>query len=193
MLIILRVDHLLPSAPKLSQHKLKSKMELSFFQDSFSYHLPRLNETCTDLDLGEICSTNCENNLLACLGDCNAGDAACERICIREGFDCIDRCPCHADCILGCENCPADVCSICAFPEENEDHLKCFAELENELFQCIQNCGGSSSCVTLCTVQYSQNILNCPCEEGCPDGCPCPNYQCSKLTSVLIINLDQGS
>ena len=176
-------------------------MDLSIFdnfsRDSFSIHSQRLNETCTDIDLGEVCSTSCEDILLTCLDNCDWGDVSCERVCVRDGFDCIDGCPCHADCILGCQDCTADICNACAVPEENDDHVKCFAELEQELFKCIQNCGGNSSCVTLCSVQYSQDILNCPCEEGCPDGCPCPNFNCGDSesepdgNSVLIMHYNR--
>ncbi|CAG5108397.1 Oidioi.mRNA.OKI2018_I69.chr1.g3776.t1.cds [Oikopleura dioica] len=174
-------------------------MNLSIFdhfsRESLSFASERKNETCTDLDLGEICSGECESSLLSCLSNCSSNDASCESGCVREGFDCIDGCPCHTDCILGCENCSADICNACAFPEENEDHVKCLAEFERELIECIQNCGGNSSCVSLCTVQYSQDILNCPCEEGCPDGCPCPNFDCGdnaeEANSVLIMHYSQ--
>ena len=33
----------------------------------------------------------------------------------------------------------------------------------------------------------SQNVDNCPCNEGCPNGCPCPVYQCPS-SSVLILH-----
>ncbi|CAG5109592.1 Oidioi.mRNA.OKI2018_I69.chr2.g4112.t1.cds [Oikopleura dioica] len=169
----------------------------NFARESFFHQLPKLNETCTDLDLGEICSTSCGNDLLACLGNCQNGDALCENSCVREGFDCIDGCPCHIDCPAGCQDCPADICNICAFPEENEEHIKCLADLEQELMECIGNCGGNSSCLTLCTVEYSQNILDCPCEENCPNGCPCPHYECEdpeaeELNSVLIMHGESG-
>jgi len=44
---------------------------------------------------------------------------------------------------------------------------------------------------------YSKNndkyLLDCPCHENCPDGCPCPNYECKGAASILVINSASSS
>ena len=57
----------------------------------------------------------------------------------------------------------------------------------------LQICSTKSKCNT----DFLENFENCPCESGCPNGCPCPNYDCpsvnptippQQLTSVLILD-----
>ena len=31
---------------------------------------------------------------------------------------------------------------------------------------------------------YQNENLNCPCKSNCPDGCPCPNYECGSTTTT---------
>ena len=117
--------------------------------------ISRLNETCTDLDLGEICTTNCADATSNCLSNCLSGDASCENICIREGFACIDGCPCHIDCPGGCEGCSNDICNACLEPESYEDHVKCLEDYEKVLFDCFQDCAGNTLCINQCTLEFS--------------------------------------
>ena len=30
----------------------------------------------------------------------------------------------------------------------------------------------------MCSREYDENKTVCPCQAGCPNGCPCPDYQC---------------
>ena len=56
-----------------------------------------------------------------------------------------------------------------------------------------------------CTRVYNEQLAHCPCHENCPNGCPCPSYECDvistttatttttsntdmKKTAVLILN-----
>ena len=45
-------------------------------------------------------------------------------------------------------------------------------------------------------VSYSDNLTNCPCDEKCPDGCPCPNtstYDCDvPITPSPDVNFVSG-
>ena len=39
----------------------------------------------------------------------------------------------------------------------------------------------------------SGQVVECPCNDGCPNGCPCPVYQCPaepgpELSSVLVLD-----
>ena len=59
------------------------------------------------------------------------------------------------------------------------------------LLACYDTCDGpdDSICMSTCLRQYDQTMNNCPCNGGCPNGCPCPTYQCpgDNLDSVLIL------
>ncbi|CAG5101913.1 Oidioi.mRNA.OKI2018_I69.chr1.g58.t1.cds [Oikopleura dioica] len=158
-------------------------------------HPLRLNETCTDLELGEICTSHCADEISKCMAECPPGDVSCENICIRDGFTCVDGCPCNIDCPTGCQDCPAFVCSACFSPENNEDHVNCIEFFGNELSKCTKNCENElfrSLCQDQCDQEYFINIETCPCEPGCPDGCPCPNYECEESSlekhgAVLVL------
>ena len=42
-----------------------------------------------------------------------------------------------------------------------------------------------------CEDRFNKGIYECPCSDGCPNGCPCPVYQCPtpgpQLESVLVL------
>ena len=42
------------------------------------------------------------------------------------------------------------------------------------------------SCLPDCNRDYNTNVKECPCQENCPNGCPCPNYSCQGTTSPSI-------
>ena len=49
---------------------------------------------------------------------------------------------------------------------------------------CIRNCPtGDLICVGQCSRSYQDNILQCPCQSGCPNGCPCDEYVCPTVTT----------
>ena len=44
------------------------------------------------------------------------------------------------------------------------------------------------SCRYECEIEFNERVEKCPCMVGCPNGCPCPDYQCSsEFDSVLVI------
>ena len=40
------------------------------------------------------------------------------------------------------------------------------------------------NCETQAIESYQNEKLNCPCMSNCPDGCPCPNYECGSTTTT---------
>ena len=47
------------------------------------------------------------------------------------------------------------------------------------------------NCVAECARVYNESILDCPCNQFCPEGCPCPNYNCPSdkvLDHVLVMH-----
>ena len=70
--------------------------------------------------------------------------------------------------------------------DENEDFHRCEDSLATELAQCLASCGGSSSCIIGCSTNYENGFKNCPCMEGCPKGCPCPEWDCSYIPFYML-------
>ena len=80
---------------------------------------------------------------------------------------------------LGCAFCS------CYDYESNSDFLKCRDELEVEYLGCLYNCNHDTLCMSTCHRTYDENIKHCPCQPGCPSGCPCPNYDgCITTTTT---------
>ena len=51
--------------------------------------------------------------------------------------------------------------------------------------RCIINCPpGDVECFSVCSREYQSQLEMCPCESGCPQGCPCPEYQCPSGNST---------
>ena len=64
-----------------------------------------------------------------------------------------------------------------------------------EFTSCVISCQTDDFvCASDCAREYDENMQKCPCQSGCPDGCPCPSYQCpSTSASVLILNTSSSS
>ena len=44
---------------------------------------------------------------------------------------------------------------------------------------CINFCiSGDAICLAGCSRELNANLLGCPCQDGCPHGCPCEDYVC---------------
>ena len=81
-----------------------------------------------------------------------------------------------------CENCPNDFCS-CLDYEENPDYISCVNQYSLIYWKCINDCGSNNNpCYADCNREYDANVENCPCKSGCPNGCPCLNYECPDTT-----------
>ena len=52
-------------------------------------------------------------------------------------------------------------------------------------YECIFVCPpGDFDCLGVCALVYNENRNTCPCQSGCPNGCPCPDYQCPAIEST---------
>ena len=38
------------------------------------------------------------------------------------------------------------------------------------------------TCLGACSRLHHENMLTCPCQSGCPNGCPCNDYVCPTTT-----------
>ena len=53
------------------------------------------------------------------------------------------------------------------------------------LARCIYNCENNGDCESDCVSQFKGHTANCPCEENCPGGCPCDDYDCEDITPTV--------
>ena len=77
----------------------------------------------------------------------------------------------------------------------NDDYKSCEGLVNEAYLQCVTLCNSDSSCVASCNREYEQNLNKCPCkvsvlseclviasnppvQSGCPNGCPCTEYEC---------------
>ena len=76
--------------------------------------------------------------------------------------------------------------SQCDDIDANDDWHKCEDRLSLELGKCFEGCGTDSSCLIQCTKDFEIALNDCPCMEGCPDGCPCPNWDCDAAVPSQV-------
>ena len=51
---------------------------------------------------------------------------------------------------------------------------------------CVVSCStGDLTCNSNCLRDYTSNLELCPCQPGCPNGCPCDIYQCPETTTAV--------
>ena len=67
--------------------------------------------------------------------------------------------------------------------DNNSDYQNCFSESSNELGKCILSCETNSDCKSECNSLFIDNHEKCPCQSGCPSGCPCQDYSCIGTTT----------
>ena len=81
-----------------------------------------------------------------------------------------------------CFDCPNAFCN-CRNYEENFDYINCRNDYELVYKKCMYDCDHNDPvCYATCNREYDQNVENCPCRSNCPNGCPCPDYECSETT-----------
>ena len=141
------------------------------------------NETKnSDEIIGHECSTDCNILFDMCKRYCNE-NIECLIECDYDLESCISACPCHGDCIDGCSGCESPYC-VCYGDSEDEEKKECLDKLDQVYVSCLVNCEHEVVCVSKCVREYNEGVLECPCNEGCPQGCPCPNYECSTETTT---------
>ena len=52
------------------------------------------------------------------------------------------------------------------------------------LGRCIYECQNHELCEFQCLEQFKLRQTDCPCEDNCPTGCPCPGYDCIDTTTA---------
>ena len=115
------------------------------------------------------------------------GDSSCSFDCIYDAEDCKHYCPCLPGCPSGCEDCPSPFCTCQDF-QSNPDYIACKNKFEDIYARCLNQCTSNDfECIATCTRDFDRNLLDCPCRQNCPNGCPCDNYKCAP-DSVLILN-----
>ena len=78
----------------------------------------------------------------------------------------------------------------CDEPELNDDFVECKTEVERDYATCLTVCGSDdlvcqAGCVRFYTGEYNQ----CPCQPGCPNGCPCPSFCVASTRGVHVFTL----
>ena len=108
-------------------------------------------------------------------------------------MECLNNCPCFDNCPNGCLGCDAVECGgsqdPCADPESDPNLGLCEDEAEYRYSKCITKCAhGDYECFQDCGRVYDQELEKCPCRPGCPNGCPCPEFQCESPTTTPIFS-----
>ncbi|CAG5104141.1 Oidioi.mRNA.OKI2018_I69.chr1.g1112.t1.cds [Oikopleura dioica] len=177
------------SAEKIKSHqKYPSDVQDDVLFQGLQMGIHRDNYSCPDYDLGSLCDTDCRVDYIGCRQECS--EIVCENECVIIYGECLSDCPCGVNCPIGCENCPHPLCvpSPCDDLENNLDFQRCKNINQNELNWCIDDCKNSQyDCYEICTDKFLASMKNCPCYEGCPQGCPfCSDYQCEGDGFVVI-------
>ena len=61
------------------------------------------------------------------------------------------------------------------------------AIFEQDYIVCLTTCPPADfDCINSCVREYQQKTETCPCQSGCPNGCPCPDYLCPATTTQVI-------
>ena len=80
--------------------KIATGFEISQNQTDMGDLAPYVDPNCSDIELAKVCENLCIDDLAKCITDCST-DSTCAAACYRAEIDCIDSCPCHADCPQG--------------------------------------------------------------------------------------------
>ena len=108
---------------------------------------------------------------------------SCSLECSKNLISCYNSCPCFENCPSGCSNCKSEFCEGCD-AETDQNYLACAADAQSVYISCISTCApGDTECPADCNRAYHEDLNKCPCMEGCPTGCPCPNYECAISTT----------
>ena len=107
----------------------------------------------------------------------------------------------------GCFTCLNQICfpEACDSDEININYKKCLDDLQAVYGQCTLDCyppvgapDDIATCVVGCSDAFIDDHNNCPCQAGCPEGCPCDDYDCqiddsTDDYSVLVLQHGGGN
>ena len=73
---------------------------------------------------------------------------------------------------------------------KNDDNLDaCFSENSQTLGKCVLDCNNDTTCEAGCVSTFKTDYAECPCQNKCPLGCPCDNYECELPDKQAILTL----
>ncbi|CAG5104585.1 Oidioi.mRNA.OKI2018_I69.chr1.g1361.t1.cds [Oikopleura dioica] len=143
----------------------------------------RIDPSCPDADLGELCDEDCFEKWIKCKDGCFS--SSCERQCAGEWTDCYRACPCDELCPNGCQSCANPICS-CKSPENDQYFKQCLKEARRRLDDCFESCTTNKTCYDGCYDVFEEEKSFCPCMENCPMGCSCDcGFECQPYVTVL--------
>ena len=148
---------------------------------------------CADYPAAAECTDQCVSEQSDCLSSCGS-DSSCQYACTNTMLRCVDNCPCYANCPQGCSNCDSDYC-VCNDKQNYPEFISCEKVANSNYSICISKCdhGEINACVAACNNSYNDEIEKCPCGAQCPNGCPCPEYDCNdtpetQSDTILVFN-----
>jgi len=123
------------------------------------------------------CERECVDEYKECKFEC-VNDSLCDSECLRKYTTCESNCPCYENCPTGCP-CPYWTCPCELIDGMHKEHENCKDEAADKHEKCEKLCNPNDAlCHNVCTLQFSNDLSNCPCGTGCPLGCPCDFYDC---------------
>ena len=85
---------------------------------------------------------------------------------------------------MGCTDCINAICD-CKNVSSSSNYIECENMVTADYVKCAEKCDVNDfECSTLCNRYYNESLKQCPCQEDCPDGCPCSGYECSDITTT---------
>ena len=163
----------------------------------------------SDIEIADKCENYCTKVFVDCLNACN--DEDCYAQCHRDDYVCLDSqfskkasirpdsiwflqvsfnhfnvgCPCHTDCISGCDECSNPICNCKVLKyrqlcfdltlnvwdswgyfqnyEDSTDWQTCTQSQCPDLTNCIMSCD-DDLCILDCVRVFKEKQVNCPCE-----------------------------
>ena len=118
-----------------------------------------------------------------CLFQCKS-DTNCIFECDYKASACRNSCPCYENCPNGCYNCDTIFCNCMTgiLPPSYDICEEFYSEVYTK---CLTSCQPSDLfCLATCGREYETNLETCPCQIKCPNGCPCPEYNCPNINGT---------